>query len=318
MLYRYFENGYWSNYYCPYCDSLDMFAFSDSHELLGNQLFWVGASMSSSYYGERPQYYEFYVKENFWREQEMISTDTIIVDIAMKMNNENIPNVTYRKRTTSPQSGTDLTALIKKEGSNWNTPEIVAHETGMQSYQRIAIDQNNDIHIVENIYKSNDSKLVHYHLSDEIWINYVIDQSANFCHPSKLLFFNKKLYLIYFKSNIGGYQSDGDIFFTKYDILTHIPEAKHKPAALQVFPNPARHSVTIAFELEQQQHITVAVFDIAGKPIKQIANQSLPSGAHSFVWNGTDHSGRQVNSGTYLVQLQTQQGSATQTVEIAR
>jgi flagellar hook assembly protein FlgD len=60
------------------------------------------------------------------------------------------------------------------------------------------------------------------------------------------------------------------------------------------------------------------VLDIAGKPIKQITNQILPSGAHSFTWNGTDHSGRPVKSGTYLVQLQTKQGSTTQAVEIAR
>ena len=317
MLYRYFENGYWSNFYCPYCDSLDMFAFSDSHGLSGNQMIWVGSSMSSSYYGERPQYYEFNVTENLWSKPEMISSDTIVVDIAMKLNNESKPSVTYRKRISSPQSGTDLTAYTVKDDGYWRDPEDVSILPGYQWYQQIAIDQFEKPHIIEVHQSTYFASLLHFSKLNENWVEQLIDTCYIINFP-KLSCKSNKLYIVYSKTwqVSGGFMSD--LFFTKYDILTHIPEAKHTPTALLVFPNPSRHSVTITFELEQQQHVTVSVLDIAGKPIKQVINTVLPSGAHSFTWNGTDNSGRPVNSGTYLVRLQTKQGSATQTVEIAR
>jgi hypothetical protein len=313
MYYRYLENGEWSDFYCPYCDSTDIFAFADGHSLSENNLHWIGASLSANYFGERLQYYLYNISTNGWSEPQMPIQDTITVGKDISLNSNGFPECVYR---TYP-SPDDKTKYIKKEGNNWSEPELVAGTERTQINQNIAIDRNNDKHIVEAAYNNNSTHLMHYRTIKNEWYGTIIDSSTNFCNPTKLIFHNNKLYLLYFKDSIPG-TPDDDIFFTKYDILTHIPEVEHKPDTLQVFPNPASHSVTIAFELEQQQHITVAVLDIAGKPIKQIANQSLPSGAHSFTWNGTDNSGRQVNSGTYLVQLQTQQGSATQTVEIAR
>lgn len=315
--YRYLENGLWSVPFCPYPGNDEIYAMVEAKINSNNSIYWIGSSLATNYYGERLKYFVFDYPNYIWLSPETPTNDTINVGLDIDLNGLEQPEIVYRKRISSPQSGTDLTAYTYKENGFWSGPEDVSVLPGLQFYQQIAIDQFEKPHIVEVYQNDAGYGIAHFEKSNSNWIFNFIDNTFVIKFP-KLLFENNKLYLVYSK---GWYESENfvtDLFFTKYDILTHIPEVKHAPTALQLFPNPARHSVTIAFELEQQQHVTVSVLDIAGKPIKQIANQSLPSGAHSFVWHGTDQSGRPVKSGTYLVQLQTQQGSATQAVEIAR
>jgi flagellar hook assembly protein FlgD len=48
----------------------------------------------------------------------------------------------------------------------------------------------------------------------------------------------------------------------------------------------------------------LSVFDVAGRPVRTLVDESMPQGSHEAVWDGTDASGRTVGSGSYLARLE--------------
>lgn len=72
------------------------------------------------------------------------------------------------------------------------------------------------------------------------------------------------------------------------------------------FPNPvATGSTSIRFQVPQAGAQTeLAVFDVRGRRVKTLVSEVLPQGEHARLWDGSDHSGRQVASGVYFYRLQ--------------
>lgn len=71
-----------------------------------------------------------------------------------------------------------------------------------------------------------------------------------------------------------------------------------------VYPNPSRASATVAWSLAREAPVTVGVYDLAGRLIRQLASGTMPSGAHTSRWDGIDLSGRPAAAGVYVVRLQ--------------
>lgn len=317
--YRIYQNNSFGKILEPYYNSLNDYYWLYYYAIDSmNNIHWVGYTTEGMPTGTYAHaYYLFEPEPDTWGTPWNISVGNARIGNDIDLSLNDLVQVVIREDTTNwPNPYDDITFFLGNNGFNWLPPESVSNSPGSQAYQQITNDQYDKVHVVEQQKIAEGYGLVHYKKYNENWTGQFID-SCYIVNFPKLLFKNNQLYLVYSKTWVVEKSFMADLFFTKYDILTHIPEAKHTPTALQLFPNPASHSVTIAFEVEQQ-HVTVSVLDIAGKPIKQVINTVLPSGAHSFTWNGTDNSGRPVKSGTYLVQLQTKQGSATQAVEIAR
>ena len=79
----------------------------------------------------------------------------------------------------------------------------------------------------------------------------------------------------------------------------------------QNYPNPFNPTTTISYDLPEQALVTLGIYDILGKQIKTLVNQSQDAGNKTTFWNGTDNLGRQVSAGVYLYQIQA--GEFTQT-----
>jgi hypothetical protein len=77
------------------------------------------------------------------------------------------------------------------------------------------------------------------------------------------------------------------------------------------YPNPFNPTTTITYDLPDQAKVTLGIFDLLGKKIKTLVNQSQDAGNKTAVWDGTDDLGRQVSAGVYLYQIQA--GEFTQT-----
>lgn len=71
-------------------------------------------------------------------------------------------------------------------------------------------------------------------------------------------------------------------------------------------PNPFNPMTEIKFELNKTEHMSLKIYDVTGRLVRELANGTLTSGPHSRTWQGRDGSGRQVPSGTYYVRLVTQ------------
>ncbi len=68
-------------------------------------------------------------------------------------------------------------------------------------------------------------------------------------------------------------------------------------------PNPARDEVLLRFTLAKDEDVSLAVFDLAGRKLAQLAQGRRPAGEHHATWNFRDANGREFGAGFYVVQL---------------
>ena len=73
--------------------------------------------------------------------------------------------------------------------------------------------------------------------------------------------------------------------------------------SVAVWPNPARSTTRVAFQLPQEGVVSLSVFDVRGRKVRGLAQGLLPAGAHQMSWNGRDDANRALGPGVYLVRL---------------
>ena len=71
----------------------------------------------------------------------------------------------------------------------------------------------------------------------------------------------------------------------------------------QNYPNPFNPSTTIAYSVEQAGNVELSIYDLLGRKIRSLVQESKPVGAYSVLWSGRDDAGRLVASGSYFYQL---------------
>ena len=70
------------------------------------------------------------------------------------------------------------------------------------------------------------------------------------------------------------------------------------------YPNPFNPSTTIVYQLPSPGLVTVTLFDVAGRWVRGlIENQPTGPGEHRIAWDGTDDTGRPMESGVYFGHL---------------
>ncbi len=72
----------------------------------------------------------------------------------------------------------------------------------------------------------------------------------------------------------------------------------------QNYPNPFNPATTIAFHLPAETAVGLAVFDLSGHLVRELAHGTpFSAGPHAVYWNGRDDAGRDLPSGIYLCRL---------------
>jgi hypothetical protein len=79
------------------------------------------------------------------------------------------------------------------------------------------------------------------------------------------------------------------------------------------YPNPFRGATTIPFQIADAGPVRVAVFDIIGRRISEILNETLRPGAHRVTWDAGS-----VSSGVYRILLETRTSAASRLVVIRK
>lgn len=77
------------------------------------------------------------------------------------------------------------------------------------------------------------------------------------------------------------------------------------------YPNPFNPMTTIKFDLPRDGHVALRVFDLSGRVVRTLVDESLARAAHEYKWDGTDDAGHRVASGTYYYRVETDQRTAT-------
>ncbi len=79
--------------------------------------------------------------------------------------------------------------------------------------------------------------------------------------------------------------------------------SNYQTSLSNVYPNPFNVSTDIAFSLEYEQKVVVAIFDMRGKLVTTLINQNLSEGDHKISWNSRNEYGGNVKQGVYIVKF---------------
>jgi len=69
------------------------------------------------------------------------------------------------------------------------------------------------------------------------------------------------------------------------------------------YPNPFNPQTVITYTIPRSSHVRLAVYDLLGKRIRLLLDESKQAGRHQAAWDGTNEKGEAVASGNYLYRL---------------
>jgi hypothetical protein len=79
----------------------------------------------------------------------------------------------------------------------------------------------------------------------------------------------------------------------------------------RIEPSPAGGAVSIRYRLAGPAFVRVVISAANGRRVREIAAGERGAGAHTMTWDGRDSAGRTAAAGTYLVRVQTTEGTAS-------
>ncbi len=70
-------------------------------------------------------------------------------------------------------------------------------------------------------------------------------------------------------------------------------------------PNPFNPETRVRYALRQPGPVRVAIYDLAGRLVRELVHAEQPVGQYQVLWNGRDGRGNAVASGVYVLRLET-------------
>jgi flagellar hook assembly protein FlgD len=71
----------------------------------------------------------------------------------------------------------------------------------------------------------------------------------------------------------------------------------------QNFPNPFNPTTTLAFSIKDKGDVSLTIYDVVGRQVRELVNEQRERGAYKVVWDGQNDSGQTVASGVYFYKL---------------
>jgi alpha-tubulin suppressor-like RCC1 family protein len=107
-------------------------------------------------------------------------------------------------------------------------------------------------------------------------------------------------------NNIGAGTSTAHVFGNLSGVTAvedPAPQEQPLQLALRVTPTPSRSTASLAFDLPKAGHVTIGVYDIAGRLVQSVVRENRPAGRHVATWDGRSASGQRISSGVFLAKL---------------
>ena len=79
----------------------------------------------------------------------------------------------------------------------------------------------------------------------------------------------------------------------------------------QNYPNPFNPTTSIDYNLPEQSHVRILIYDMLGRQVKTLINKAQAPGYMSINWDATNNLGEPVSAGVYIYTIEA--GSFRQT-----
>jgi hypothetical protein len=100
------------------------------------------------------------------------------------------------------------------------------------------------------------------------------------------------------------FDTSGEVISQGTKEITLIP-VPQEFALHQNYPNPFNPVTTINYDLPQQTHVNLLIYDILGREVVKLISEEIPAGYQSVIWNTRNSFGTPVSAGIYFYQIQT-------------
>lgn len=84
------------------------------------------------------------------------------------------------------------------------------------------------------------------------------------------------------------------------------------------YPNPFNMAVNVPFQLRQTSVMNITIMNILGREIYNHQSELLSAGSHRFLWQGESSSGHVMPSGSYFIELRSENTSAILPVNLIK
>ena len=81
--------------------------------------------------------------------------------------------------------------------------------------------------------------------------------------------------------------------------------AANNSVLFQNYPNPFSSQTVIDYQLPINSKVSLTIYNCLGEEIRKLVDTELKAGDYSVIWDGTDNSGSDLNSGFYIYTLET-------------
>lgn len=202
-------------------------------------------------------------------------------------------NVLYAGRYNGLYKSTD-------GGSNWVS-------TGCTTSGTYAILIDPDDHTIvyggtrDGVYKSMDGGSTWVEMNDGLEDTYITSLDI---YPNNYLFAG---------TNAGG--------MYRWDLNTGVADnetSDEESFVIYAVPNPFTGKTTINYQLDKETPINISIYDIGGRLVKELINETKRAGTHILAWHGLDNKGDEVASGVYFYKLTTEETTHIQKLILVR
>jgi hypothetical protein len=118
---------------------------------------------------------------------------------------------------------------------------------------------------------------------------------------------------------VSGYDASDSLFAIV--VTTDVDDGEALPsvnALAQNCPNPFNPVTRIDFSLRESGHVSLRVYDTAGRLVRVLIDEQRNAGGHSALWDGRDAGGKLVASGVYYCRIAAGSFSATRKMIMLR
>ncbi|MDZ7860223.1 MAG: T9SS type A sorting domain-containing protein [Candidatus Krumholzibacteriota bacterium] len=110
-------------------------------------------------------------------------------------------------------------------------------------------------------------------------------------------------------------------FFFENGVNGEITDVEDTPAFTKLhgnYPNPFNPSTTIKYNMKAKGHVSIQIYDVAGRLVNTLVNDVRDSGLNTETWNGINNRGASVASGVYFYRMDTKDYSQTRKMILLR
>lgn len=290
--YRYLDDGIWSEIMSPLAyDMVIEKAITDT----SNNVHCIAGYNGGLY--NKYVYFKYDNINNLWSDTIEVSRETAL-GADLDLDHNNYPHIAWYQVTPGITNENDSTLYRFLDGSGWSSPELVVEDP---REQQIEIDENGKPNIFDTEKYEDGSMLVHHYYRDSIWEGYFIDESPWYSMFPVVENHNNKLLAVYVKPYM---DIDGEIFFSKSDIITYADNNNQVARNLTMYPNPFDKDLHISYTTTIIGKVSIKVYNIQGKLINTLLKEGKISEDNQVIWNGKDQHGQAVSPGIYLIRFQ--------------